>query len=227
MENKIDQLLDQFGKLSAATVTSESRIGQIEKSIEQLLKSEFERKDLAGVSDNEGKLGNTTGTASARSVRQRPVANNSEANVDIDHQEHFRAIKDALQRVKLPSDLKVDESRQGMKRSEMSKNFIITKCASYCETALKLLFTLDPGNPLSEDNLNDLVTILSANIRYLQEERGMLLVNSTMGPGVGTIFRQFKKNTSFFQSGFISAVDSSSSVTQCVAAASTKRSRKF
>ena len=112
---------------------SRTCIGQIEKSIEQLLKSEYERKDLAGVSDNEGKLGNTTGTASASSVRQRPVANNSEANVDIDHQEHFRAIKEALQRVKLPSDLKVDDSRQGMKRSEMNKNFIITKCASYCE----------------------------------------------------------------------------------------------
>ena len=120
MEIKIDQLLEQFGKISAATITSESRIGQIEKSIEQLLKSEYERKDLAGVSDNEGKLGNTTGTGSASSVRQRPIANNSEANVDIDHQEHFRAITDALQRVKLPSDLKVDDSRQGCTQGNTS-----------------------------------------------------------------------------------------------------------
>jgi hypothetical protein len=130
------------------------------------------------------------------------VVNESEGNVSpalsVDVQDEFKVIKDALQKVKLPKDLKLDESKQGVKRSELQKANIIAKAASYSETLLKLLLTLEPGSILSAGDLDDLITIVTAEIRYLQEERGQLLVNSSLGPGVAGLYRNFRRNTTLF-----------------------------
>ena len=107
-------------------------------------------------------------------------------------QEEFQVIKDALQRVKLPSELKVDDTRQGIQRRDQGRVNVISKCARYAETTLKLLSTLQADN-ISEADLRDLSTIAEAQVRYLQEEQSLALVTSTFGDSVERLYKGFKK----------------------------------
>jgi hypothetical protein len=114
-------------------------------------------------------------------------------------------IKDALQRIKLPTDLKVDDTRQGVQRRDQPRLNNISRCARYSETTLKLLSTIDPTN-VSEGDIQDLVTITVAQTRYLQEEHAMMLVNNNFGEGVEKIYRNLRRNTSLFTPDAIDAL---------------------
>ena len=121
-----------------------------------------------------------------RKTGKRQVSHTVQGNSQrSDIQEHYKSIKDAIQRVKIPPELKVDDPRKGVKRQEQGKAAIIPACAGYGETLLKLLLTLEPEKPLKEGDLDDLLTIISAQLRYLQEEHALVLVNSSLGEGVG------------------------------------------
>ena len=98
----------------------------------------------------------------------------------------------------MPQDLKLDDSKQGIKRGEQSKSNIIIESASYAETLMKILLTVKPEEPISEHLLNDLFVVNEAHIRYLQEERALVLVNSSLGENVGGIYRHLCRNTSAF-----------------------------
>ncbi len=118
--------------------------------------------------------------------------NEPEPDVYASAQEEFVVIKDALQNVKLPNDLKVDESRQGIQRKDQSRMNILGKCAKSAETSVKLLSTLKAGS-VTEADLRDLTAISVAQIRYLQEEHSLLVVNSTFGEGVEKLYKGFKR----------------------------------
>jgi hypothetical protein len=121
-----------------------------------------------------------------------------------DIQQEFAIIKDSLQRVRLPKDLKVEDSRQGVKRNDQGRINNIAKCARYSETALKILSTIDPFN-VTQADLNDLVIVNVAMVRYLQEEHALVHVGGSFGDNVERIYRNFRRNTSVFDS---QAIDS-------------------
>jgi hypothetical protein len=112
-------------------------------------------------------------------------------------QQEFNVIRDALQRVKLPADLKLDDSKQGVSRVDQKRLNVVQRCARYGETMLKLLSTMQQGNTNPGD-VQDLVNIAVAQMRYLQEEHAMLLVNNNFGEDGEKIYRQLRRNTSQF-----------------------------
>jgi hypothetical protein len=221
VETKLDSVLLQLANLQQTQVEIVSRVQGLERIVnsqERNLESDrdFDHTYSAGIAVGPEVIADdievrsdplrrrSSHSHNSASRRTRAVRNLTETDTagavsqQQDIQEEFRAIKDALQKIKLPADIKGDDSKQGIKRQELSKAHIITKCSQYCETIFKLLLTLEPGKVLSQEDLDDLYTIVVANIRYLQEERGLVLVNSSLGPGVGGIYRNFRRNTTVF-----------------------------
>jgi hypothetical protein len=209
-EDEADSANDAGGP--GPTDDNQARLDVLEQKLDLLLR----RLD----SNNDESLGENTST---RLNGATASARGSTATAQTDIQDEFRAIKDAVQRVRLPQDLKIDDSKQGIKRGEQAKCNIISKCASYTETVLKILLTLQPDEPLPEQTLKDLFVVSEAQIRYLQEERALVLVNSSLGDSVGGIYRHFRKNTSAFPPDALEALTAAVSLS----AASQQQSRQY
>lgn len=133
------------------------------------------------------------------------IQNRSALNEASPVQQEFSVIRDALQRVKLPADLKLDDSKQGVSRVDQKRLNVVQRCARYGETLLKLLSTMQQGN-INPGDVQDLVTIAVAQVRYLQEEHSMLLVNNNFGEDVEKIYRQLRRNTSQFTPGALESL---------------------
>jgi hypothetical protein len=113
----------------------------------------------------------------------------------LDIQGDFQVLKESLARLKLPQDLRVNESRQGIQRQDHTVYNIVAKCARYAETSVKLLTTIQPDSPISQKTLEDLFLINHAQIKYLQDEYASILVNSQFDSSTSKIFRALQKNT--------------------------------
>ena len=56
-----------------------------------------------------------------------------------DVQESFTRVRDSVSKVKLPKDYKLNDSRVSVNRKDITAFNILSKCARYSETAIKLL----------------------------------------------------------------------------------------
>ena len=122
-------------------------------------------------------------------------------------QKEFNAIRNALQRVKLPNDLVVaDNRRQGVSRKDQIRMNVVAECAKYVETSLKLLSTIQSAGEISEGDIQDLITVQIAQVRYLQEEHSLILVNNSFGDGVEKIYRNLRKHPTHFPPDAIDAL---------------------
>ncbi|KAH3726514.1 hypothetical protein DPMN_052381 [Dreissena polymorpha] len=113
----------------------------------------------------------------------------------MDIQGEFSALKNSLSRVRLTAELKLNESRQGVRRSDQPVLNIL-KCSRYSETSAKLLATLEPGQPLTQDTLDRLFLISHAQCKYMKDEYAAVLVNSQFDNSTSKLFRALQKNTS-------------------------------
>ncbi len=209
-EEQFSKLFDEIAKISTETNHINNILGQIEakQCRQDKLLSEVRSPRAA-----EQAWPSTSGGAQAQ---QQPVEQSGTETVgdnSVDCQQEFAVIRDALQRVKLPNDMKVDDSRQGVQRKDQSRLNLIVKNARFAETSLKLLSTIvnknvanDTDYICSAGDLQDLTTIVTAQIKYLQEEHSMLLVNNNFGENVEKIYRHFRRNTSTFDSTAIGAL---------------------
>ena len=82
--------------------------------------------------------------------------------------------------------------REGIQRLDQGCVNVISRCARYAETTLKLLSSLQADN-ICEADLRDLSTVAEAQVRYLQEEQSLALVTSTFGDSVERLYKGFKK----------------------------------
>lgn len=116
----------------------------------------------------------------------------------VDAQEDFQSIKDSLQKVKLPPELKLNESKQGIKREDQQTLNVLSRTARYAETTLKLLSTFDdiPFNESVDNKLAQIVKIQQAQICYLRDEYASLIVQSKFDKATSQTFRALQKNTS-------------------------------
>ena len=94
--------------------------------------------------------------------------------------------------------MKLNDSRQGIKRTDQPLMNALAKCGRYCETGIKLLCSLEAGTELKQETLDNLFLIQYAQIKYLQEEYAALLVNGQFDASTAKIFRSLQKNTSGF-----------------------------
>ena len=113
------------------------------------------------------------------------------AGVGSDTQGEFQTLKDSLSRLKLPSELKLNESRQGIQRAD----HVLTRCARYSETSLKLLSTIEPGTIITAETLEQFFLINQAQIQYLQDEYASILVNSQFDTTTSELFFLHYKRT--------------------------------
>ena len=89
----------------------------------------------------------------------------------------------------------------GIKQENKQALKILSKCARYSETALKIVngvTVIDNQVRISEGELNCLFTCLAAQINFLQCEYTSLVVKSTFDEETASIFRQFENNTQTF-----------------------------
>lgn len=90
---------------------------------------------------------------------------------------------------------------------------VITKCGRYCETAIKLLATIDgAGGRVDQQSLDNLFLIQHAQIKYLQEEFAALLVNGQFDTTTAKIFRSLQRNTSGFDQGALETLRSAATL---------------
>ena len=107
----------------------------------------------------------------------------------VDAQEDFQSIKDSVLKVKLPPQLKLNESKQGIKRQDLQALNVLSRTARYAEATLKLLSTFDDIQ-YNESVDNRLAT-------NCEDTAGTnLIVQSKFDKSTSQTFRALQKNTS-------------------------------
>ena len=124
------------------------------------------------------------------SVGSNPNRENSDVDVFKDIQQEFNTLKSSVEKVVLPSGLKLHDSRSAVLT-------VLSKCGRYIETALKLLSQIKEGDNV---DLNPLSITLIANLKYLQDEYAALLVNGKFDKGTSQLFRSLQTHNSGFNS---------------------------
>ena len=98
---------------------------------------------------------------------------------------------------KFAPDLKLNESRQGIKREDQPILNLITKSARYIETTLKILGEgVATKSPLTNDPLNQISICQVAHLHYLQDEYATLVAKSRFDPTTLRFFRSLQHHTS-------------------------------
>lgn len=126
---------------------------------------------------------------------QRAVSQSAVAQSYSELQSEFRAIKDSVAKIKLPTDLVVGDTRAGVSRSDVPRFNLIQKSARFQETTLKLLSAADSS---SEQVLADITTVALAHVRFLQEEYTNLLVSNQFDEGTSKLFSTLQQNPAAF-----------------------------
>ena len=125
---------------------------------------------------------NSSNCASSLSAATTPTA-----SVDAE----FQRLRNSVQSVRLPPNLTLQESRQGVKREDLPLFNVLAKCARYTETTMKLCA------PADGDSHEDVFNCMYAMIKYIQDEYAALVVSSTFDPNVSRVFRSLQRNTGF------------------------------
>ena len=113
-------------------------------------------------------------------------------------QQDFNSLKSSVEKVILPSHLKLQDSRSGIKREDQPVLTVLSKCVRYIETSLKVLGQIRED----DDNvdLNPFATILLANLKFLQDEYAALLVNGKFDKNTSQLFCALQTHNSGFNS---------------------------
>ena len=144
-----------------------------------------------------GHGGNGDHTYSTSTVNyQSPQVGASAQSASTDSVEaDYQRIRSSVQSIRLPADLTLQESRQGIKKEDLSAFNIIAKSARFSATLLKLCASHDK----TPTNTEDIFCIAYAKRKFLQDEYAALVVNFSFDPNVAKLFRALqKKKTQVF-----------------------------
>lgn len=117
-------------------------------------------------------------------------------NKKVDLQAEFGAIRDAVGKVKLPADHRLNDQKRGIKRKDQLTLQVLSRSARYVETSFKLLGTMSPDKTLSNEEYDHLYHVQLAHMRFLQDEYAALVVQNNFGPDTAQMFRSIQQNTS-------------------------------
>ena len=113
-----------------------------------------------------------------------------------DVQREYETVKELYSKVQIPQELKVLDSRVGIKRAESGALNILSKSARFTETAIKILKDSD-GN-LDESHTAHLFSVLVAHITSLKSEYANLLVQSTFDEKVSKLYKTLDNHGATF-----------------------------
>lgn len=146
---------------------------------------------------------------------QQPPSSGKSHTTSEDIQAEFQSLKDSVQKVKLPGDLRLNDSRVGIKSFDKAWAGTVTKSARYVETTLKLISQISSKDtPITTDDIESIFCVQLAHIKYLQEEYQTVLVKGSFGNKAADVFKKFKKNTSSFDQESIQVVKDSVALAQ-------------
>ena len=116
----------------------------------------------------------------------------------VDVQAEYAAIRDAYQRVKLPPDLRLNDSRSGLRRQDQAQFNALVKSARFVETGFKVLAQMKADDISSnvKRDLDSLFAIHLAHMRYIQNEYSSLIVQGNFDPTTSRLFRQLQRESS-------------------------------
>ncbi|XP_052260746.1 plexin-B1-like [Dreissena polymorpha] len=175
-------------KLSRFIESVDCRLGEINRKLESRHSAEVRTFDGVNVPPNAGHVGTSIPLYTPGAARLGQS----------DLQGDFQALRDTLSKVKLPAEVRLNDSRQGIKRADQPLMNVLSKCGRYCETGIQILCTLEAGTELDQKTLDNLFLIQHAQIKFLQEEFAALLVGGQFDASTAKIFRSLQKNTSGF-----------------------------
>lgn len=130
--------------------------------------------------------------------------NNLEAARDI--QVEFEAITQTVQNIQLPPEFIVRTQATGIQKEQQPALNVIKKTAKYTETSLKILQQLNPET-ITEEDIEKLVQIQFAQVKYLQEEVGHVVVSSNFDAGTARLYRALRRNTSILNDEAIATLE--------------------
>ena len=166
----------------------------------------------------------TAGTALQHGIEQAGAGATNIVSV----QDEFSSIKDKYNAIKIPQELRVGNSRNGIKREDTVAAKIISNSAKYVETSLKLLWNLD--ETASKNDLVELFNIQKAHVDYLREEHSALVVAGQFGVKTSQLFRNLSRgNTNLDDKHLdtlLKAVQITSNENCCSATASQRGARR-
>ena len=153
--------------------------------------------------DNDNHSGLNTGELGAvSSANDFSESTGSAAIESPDLQKEFSAIRDTLQKVKLQSNCRLNESPMGIKKQDKPTFNVLQRNARYLETALKLIQVASSDSKLSDIDFNQyliqLEVVLRAGIDFNQQEYQALLVGSQFDPTTTKFFRVMQRSENCF-----------------------------
>lgn len=207
MENKLDDILSSIKLLServeklevSQSQSADSRSDTIDHR-PSLSSSRAGKSRLATVADPIGPGFQLQSEDNPELAASNLLTTSNEPRIEgdpalVDVHRDFESLRDSHSRVTLPSHLKVNDSTRGIKNEFKPTLNILSKCARYAETGLKVL----GSNPAPDTELLEkLFTVLSAQISFLQAEYSNLVVRSTFNEETSRLFRSFENNTGAF-----------------------------
>jgi hypothetical protein len=175
----------ELAEVHSEQQTLHSRIRNLELNVD-INKLQFEEPNQLGPNHN---------PVDAAEASPKRADKEPKLDVPIDIQAEFAAIRDAVQRVKLPADLRLtDNGKKGIKSQDQQTLGVIQRGARYTETCIKLLATVTPETVTSSD-LNHLLVTQTAHLKYLQDEYATLIVQGKYDNQTATFFKSLQKNT--------------------------------
>ena len=207
-QNSLDVIIQKLGQIQIDQSEISHRLGALENSPKYT--GNFSQSDSVSRDNSaNGTLHHDTSAnvlGAHSDVQQQPVGPTVNSAADL--QREFEIIKDSFARTRLPTELRVFDSKQGIKADCQSTLNILSRSARFTETALKW-FQQNTGadrrpgpgteaTVLNEDQLGQLYVILAAQINFLQGEYAGLLVRSTFDENTSKFFKTLEKNTTVF-----------------------------
>jgi hypothetical protein len=104
----------------------------------------------------------------------------------------YGAVRARVQGIRIPSDLSLPESaKTGIRRADQPLLNVLQRSSKYCETALRVLKGSTSAN--REQTMSNLLKVLIAHVKFLQEEHAGLVVQSSFDPTVARFFRTLQR----------------------------------
>ncbi len=114
----------------------------------------------------------------------------------------FKVVRDAVTKNKLPNDLKLHDTCQGIQAKDRELAAILSKFGRFTETNLKLIADFNShktGIPEeAQDMIRGLCVSFCAQLKYCQDEYAGVVVSGQFGGETKQVFRVLQRNTSAF-----------------------------
>ena len=206
-----EKILEKLEELSVTFGSFESRLAKIENTscndASGLSKDHPKTEESATKFVGDNSVGQTaTHHLQSSESTESSYTSFTEPSADV-IQAKYKSIKDSLQRIRLPEGYKTDTALRGIGRQHIQQARVINASSDYAETLMKFILTLQEEAPLTAQDIDTCMTIVSAHIKYLQAEKGVCYVNAKFGDNVGSMFREFKSHSSVFSPGDIATLE--------------------